>query len=217
MISAITLFGSYLAHGVCVKSIFLFLMSFVILLSVACGKKSSGGSNSGLDNFDPQSPDAEKELEKFDKEYEEATGKSSHIPVGDGTCYRLNCHVFAFVDKETQTLSLYIDGQLSQEWKVSSGIPSRETPDFDKRPNGRIYDAYTSKKFPGGDFDGLGNMPYAVFIQGGYAIHGTGRGSWKKLGKRASHGCIRLHPDNAKLFNSLVRQYGVANTWITVQ
>jgi len=59
-------------------------------------------------------------------------------------------------------------------------------------------------------------MPYAVFISGGYAIHGTTRGNWSRLGKPASHGCIRLHPDNGQIFNVLVRRNGISNVWITV-
>ena len=102
-------------------------------------------------------------------------------------------------------------------WPVSTGINGRNTPNFETHPNGRIYDRYTSKKFPGGDFNGLGNMPYAVFISGGFAIHGTGKGNWPKLGSRASHGCIRLHPDNALIFNRLVRKNGISEVWITVQ
>ncbi|QLH48282.1 MAG: L,D-transpeptidase [Bacteroidota bacterium] len=36
------------------------------------------------------------------------------------------------------------------------------------------------------------------------------------MGKKASHGCIRLHPDQAKIFFELVRKVGIENTWITV-
>jgi hypothetical protein len=53
--------------------------------------------------------------------------------------------------------------------------------------------------------------------RGGFAIHGTGRGNWRKLGNKASHGCIRVHPDNALIFNRLVRENGIKNVWITVQ
>jgi len=74
-----------------------------------------------------------------------------------------------------------------------------------------------SSKFPGGDYNGLGNMPYAVFVDGGFAIHGTTRGNWPLLGQVASHGCIRVHPDNGFIFNRLVRQHGVKNTWITIR
>jgi lipoprotein-anchoring transpeptidase ErfK/SrfK len=60
-------------------------------------------------------------------------------------------------------------------------------------------------------------MPYAVFIRGGYAIHGTGQSNWPNLGKTASHGCIRLHPDNAFIFNRFVRAVGVAQAWVSVE
>ncbi len=58
-------------------------------------------------------------------------------------------------------------------------------------------------------------MPYSVFFTGGYAIHGTGAIS--RLGRPASHGCIRLHPSNARTFYSLVKQNGMRNTRIVVQ
>lgn len=184
----------------------------LLILTSACSKDKGNT----LDQLDPKVT-TEKDLDAMDKEYEESTGKDSHIPVGQGTCYQINCPLFALVDKSTQVLTLYINGVATEEWLVSSGGAGHETPDFDKRPNGRIYEAYTSKHFPGGDYEGLGNMPYAVFIEGGYAVHGTTRGNFKRLGSKASHGCIRLHPDHAKIFNGLVRKYGVSNTWITIQ
>jgi lipoprotein-anchoring transpeptidase ErfK/SrfK len=80
-----------------------------------------------------------------------------------------------------------------------------------------MYKKYTSKKFPGGNYMGLGNMPYVIFIKGGYAIHGTTPGNFNKLGRVASHGCIRLHPNNAKVFYDLIKTVGAHNTWITVE
>ena len=133
------------------------------------------------------------------------------------TCFRQECAVWARVVKSEQKLHLYVNGQLVNSWLVSTGAPGHGTPNFDTHPNGRIYDAYSSKKFPGGDYKGLGNMPYAVFISGGFAIHGTTAGNFPKLGKPASHGCIRVHPDNGKIFNRLVREHGIKNTWITVE
>lgn len=73
------------------------------------------------------------------------------------------------------------------------------------------------RRIPGGDYNGLGNMPYAVFIRGGYAIHGTIAANWSKLGTPASKGCIRLHPDNGFIFNRLVRASGVAQAWVSVE
>ena len=63
----------------------------------------------------------------------------------------------------------------------------------------------------------MGNIPYAVFVKGGYAIHGTTPGNFSKLGTEASHGCIRLHPDHGRVFYELVRLIGLSNTWVKVQ
>lgn len=46
-------------------------------------------------------------------------------------------------------------------------------------------------------------MPYSIFFSGGYAIHGSYEIS--HLGSPASHGCIRLHPENAAVLFALVR------------
>lgn len=175
-----------------------------------------------IDEIDPADPNIEAILNAYDEYYENQTGLSSRLEesfltyVNTG-CYRMSCKVWAQVSKSRQRMYLYVDGVLQAEWKVSTGTPGHGTPNFDKHPDGRIYDRYTSTKYPGGDYDKLGNMPYAVFIKGGYAIHGTGRGNWSKLGRRASHGCIRLHPDNGYTFNRLVRANGIKNVWITVQ
>ncbi|MFW8645013.1 L,D-transpeptidase [Rhizobium beringeri] len=57
-------------------------------------------------------------------------------------------------------------------------------------------------------------MPFAVFFNGGYAVHATF--DLKRLGRPASHGCVRLHPDNAAQFFSLARQAGLANTRVVI-
>jgi len=48
-------------------------------------------------------------------------------------------------------------------------------------------------------------MPYSIFFDGGYAIHGSYEIS--HLGRPASHGCIRLHPDNAAVLFALVKEH----------
>ena len=57
-------------------------------------------------------------------------------------------------------------------------------------------------------------MPHSIFFHKGYAIHGTNYVS--RLGKRASHGCVRLHPANAAVLFALVRSQGMGNTIIVV-
>lgn len=178
-----------------------------------------------LEEINPFDPNIEQTLEQIDAIYERETGKSAHLPeefidsiVGIyGGCSRNTCAVWAQVVKSSQTMYLYVNGSLRGSWAVSTGMPGYGTPDFDRHPDGRIYDRYSSSKYPGGDWNGLGNMPYAVFITGGFALHGTPKSNWPKLGTRASHGCIRMHPDNAYMFNRLVRANGKSNVWITVQ
>ncbi len=57
-------------------------------------------------------------------------------------------------------------------------------------------------------------MPHSIFFRGGYAIHGTNAVS--RLGRRASHGCVRLHRANARRLYNLVRKYGKGRTRIVI-
>jgi lipoprotein-anchoring transpeptidase ErfK/SrfK len=191
------------------------------LLFLAISTNANASKANIFDNLNPKRPDIEKLLKEIDKDYETTTGKTSHLKVDPleeilPSCFRNSCMIWADVDKTAQRLYLYIDGVMTYTWKTSTGRWGNATPDMDTHPDGRIYDRYTSTKFPEGDYNGLGNMPYAVFIRGGYAIHGTTKGNWKYLGKPASHGCVRVHPDNGQIFNQLVRKNGIANVWVTV-
>lgn len=136
-------------------------------------------------------------------------------PVTAG-CKELECGIFIHIIKSEQLMYLYLDGALKDSFLVSTGISKHETPDINRHPSGPIFVRHTSRKFPGGNYEGLGNMPYTIFIKGGYAIHGTTPGNFAKLGQPTSHGCIRLHPDNARLLYELVKIYGLANTWVKV-
>lgn len=173
-----------------------------------------------MDELDPFDENINEQLQQMDEEYFQATGQSPFeallifSPRID--CKRMDCPVFAYIVKSEQKLYLYVNQQLQATWLVSTGAPGSETPLLDKHPNGRIYDAYTSSKHPGGDYKGLGNMPYAVFIYNGFALHGTTQGNFSKLGQKASHGCVRMHPDNGYIFNRLVRNYGINNVWVQI-
>ena len=61
---------------------------------------------------------------------------------------------------------------------------------------------------------GMSPMPSAIFFHEGYAIHGTIYVA--QLGQRASHGCVRLHPDNAAKLFDLVRGEGMGATSIVI-
>ena len=58
-------------------------------------------------------------------------------------------------------------------------------------------------------------MPNAIFFtKDGHAIHGTLE--VKKLGKPASHGCVRLSPENAATLYALVEANGLPQTQVVL-
>ena len=197
------------------------MMKLLLSLALLVAAAVPAFAQEEIQELNPFDPNIEQILEDYDAKYFDETGllpfDGIYIAPLASKCFRSSCKVWIQIVKSTQLAYLYLDGQHVDTWKVSTGAPGHGTPNFDKNPNGRIYDTYSSKKFPGGDYMGLGNMPYAVFIEGGFAIHGTPKGNWSKLGTRASHGCIRVLPENGRTFNRLVREHGIYRTWITVQ
>lgn len=57
-------------------------------------------------------------------------------------------------------------------------------------------------------------MPFSVFFRGGYAVHGTEH--LRALGTPASHGCVRLAPENARALYSLVSDQGMEHVSIVI-
>jgi lipoprotein-anchoring transpeptidase ErfK/SrfK len=111
------------------------------------------------------------------------------------------------VDISEQKMFVTVDGEPSLEFDVSTGRQGYSTPTGDYGVE-RMYRKYHSKKYDGAP------MPYSIFFHNGFAIHGTT--DIKRLGKIASHGCVRLHPDNAKALFELVKLAGAGNTTIHV-
>lgn len=175
--------------------------------------------NQPVDDLDPNDANIESIL--LDNHYD-ATGEElnplSLFIEKIGGCSGTGCAVYVHVSKASQRISVSVNGSPIglPDSRTSTGLLG-PTPNMSGHfAAGRIHTRYSSNKFPGGDWNGLGNMPYAMFIRGGFAIHGTPAGNWGKLGRPASHGCIRVHPLTAKLINGLVRQYGTQNTWVVV-
>jgi lipoprotein-anchoring transpeptidase ErfK/SrfK len=111
------------------------------------------------------------------------------------------------IDVGSQTMEVYVDGDLRHEWRVSTGRRGHETPGGSYGVK-RLEAEWYSREYDDAP------MPHAIFFRGGYAIHGTY--DTKRLGSRASHGCVRLAPGNAaKLFNLVSRQ-GRGNTRISI-
>lgn len=205
-----------LHNGDIMRTIKYFFFGILFLSTIANAQTNI--SANVMDELDPRAENIEESLQKLDEQYFEETGKLPFLFPSflEILCRRWDCPVYVEIRKSEQQAYLYYNGSLQYVWLVSTGLPKSETPIWEGHPNGRIYDAYTSMKNPGGDYQGLGNMPYAVFLYGGYALHGTTEKNFPKLGKKASHGCVRLHPDNGKIFNRLVRSQGIAATWVSV-
>ena len=111
------------------------------------------------------------------------------------------------VDVGGQKMEVYVDGKLRHRWPVSTGRDGYDTPGGSYRPQ-RLEKQWYSRKYDNAP------MPNAVFFNGGYAIHGTT--DTKRLGRAASHGCIRLHPSHAAQLYDLVEDHGSGRTRIVV-
>jgi lipoprotein-anchoring transpeptidase ErfK/SrfK len=115
--------------------------------------------------------------------------------------------VVARISKSSQTMDVYVHGTHYYSWTVSTGRGHYATPSGTFRPK-RLERRWYSTKY------NYAPMHYAVFYSGGYAIHATSEVD--RLGRPASHGCVRLSPSNAAQFYSLVRSHGAARTRITI-
>ncbi|WP_292895290.1 L,D-transpeptidase [Nitratireductor sp.] len=113
----------------------------------------------------------------------------------------------AKVSLSKQTMTVMHGGRVLHRWRVSTARRGYVTPRGQWRPT-RMHKMWHSRKYD------MSPMPYSIFYYGGYAIHGTNAVS--KLGRPASHGCVRLHTANAKRLYSLVRKVGPRNTRIVV-
>ena len=112
-----------------------------------------------------------------------------------------------FVDKSTQQISVIQNGRLLYVWPISTGRDRFSTPSGVYAPE-RLEPMWFSKVY----YDTP--MPHAIFFHHGYAIHGSY--DIARLGGPASHGCIRLHPQDAALLFGMVAQEGPGNTVIVI-
>lgn len=104
---------------------------------------------------------------------------------------------------------MYVETPLEiYEWDVSTGRKGYSTPRG-------IYQPYMLKPMHYSSKYDNAPMPHSIFFHGGYAIHATE--AINNLGRPASHGCVRLHPQNARWLYRLVREYGKENVFIIVQ
>lgn len=134
------------------------------------------------------------------------TGAALLLAAGQGNADAAS-KIVAKVSISQQRMQVLIDGRSTFVWKVSTARRGYVTPKGSYKPT-RMHEMWYSKKYDNAP------MPHSVFFNGGYAVHATNQVS--RLGRPASHGCVRLHPDNAADFYELVQAYGPKNTSIQI-
>jgi lipoprotein-anchoring transpeptidase ErfK/SrfK len=120
----------------------------------------------------------------------------------------LSAAVTITIDLSDQEMTVSAGGLKYYRWPVSTARPGYRTPTGVFHPI-RLERVWYSTKYD------YAPMPYSIFFYGGYAIHGTT--DTAHLGKPVSHGCVRLHPDNAKRLFELVRQHAYRDTDIVIR
>lgn len=130
---------------------------------------------------------------------------------GVAAAFLIVCGVFALgrpaaaavsidVDLTTQTMHVTSpETGATYDWRVSTAASGYATPHGVYHPQSLQVMHYSHKYH-------MSPMPHSIFFHGGYAIHGTY--SVADLGRPASHGCIRLDPQNAALLFGLVKAEG---------
>jgi len=116
--------------------------------------------------------------------------------------------LIAKVDISTQTMTVTHRGKVKYRWKVSTARAGKVTP------AGSWSAKWLSPNHRSSRYNNA-PMPWSIFYSGNFAVHGTDQVS--RLGRPASAGCIRLHPDNAAVLFRLAQKEGLKNTRIVVQ
>lgn len=116
--------------------------------------------------------------------------------------------VVAQVDISTQTMTVTHHGVVKYRWKVSTARAGKVTP------RGTWSAKFLSKNHRSSRYNNA-PMPYSIFYNGNYAVHGTHQVN--RLGRPASAGCVRLDPANAAVLFSLAQREGLSNVRIVVR
>ncbi len=106
----------------------------------------------------------------------------------------------ARVSISEQKMEVYREGLLLYTWIVSTAKPGKVTPVGTYSPE-FLSRNHKSRKYNNAP------MPFAIFYDGDFAIHGTDKIS--RLGEPDSQGCVRLHPDNAEILFEMVKAGGM--------
>ena len=115
--------------------------------------------------------------------------------------------VVARISISTQTMQVFHEGRHIYTWPVSTAKPGKITPTGVYAPE-FLSRHHRSKRYNNAP------MPWAIFYDGNYAIHGTDQ--IRRLGKPASNGCVRLHPDHAEILFRMVKSEGMENLRVEI-
>lgn len=131
----------------------------------------------------------------------------SLLVIGDAALARAFASVQVQISLSGQRMNVAVDGAPYATWPISTGRQGYGTPAGTYRPQS-LRPFHRSSRY------NWAPMPHSIFFYHGYAIHGTNEVA--KLGRPASHGCIRLSPGNARALYGLVSRHGMNNTRITI-
>jgi lipoprotein-anchoring transpeptidase ErfK/SrfK len=120
---------------------------------------------------------------------------------------RAEAAVVVQIDRAAQRMAVSVDGEPRYTWRVSTARRGYITPPGTYHPE-MLARRWFSRKYYNSP------MPHSIFFYGGFAIHGSYEIS--HLGRPASHGCVRLDPENAAILFGLVQREGMAATTIVI-
>ena len=119
-----------------------------------------------------------------------------------------SANVVIEIDKKKQLMSVIVDDARQHTWRVSTGTREHDTPNGEYKVL-NMKTEHFSKEWDDAP------MPHSIFFTTrGHAIHGSTQ--TRRLGRPASHGCVRLAPGNAEKLFALVKEKGLSKTKIVV-
>ena len=112
------------------------------------------------------------------------------------------------IDNRKQRMTVFVGGVRRYFFRVSTGKAGYRTPRGTFRP------VWLTKMHYSREYNNA-KMPNSIFFtRRGHAIHGTS--AIRRLGRPASHGCVRLALRNAAVLFALVKHYGKRNVSIRI-
>jgi len=157
------------------------------------GASPPAGTNAETTQTDPNAAPAEPDAAQTDPNAAPEQPKTS---------------ILVNIDKSSQEMTVFVDGVEQYSWPVSTGKSGYSTPSGTYAPTS-MNEIWYSKEWDNAP------MPHAIFfMKDGHAIHGSQ--DVKNLGKPASHGCVRLSPQNAATLYALVETTGMENVQVVL-